>query len=215
MKCDKPNIPTYLKWNDKEVYKDNDFYYFHKLYRLKPSGNPIEIPEKYANAVSCRWSKLTKKKHITIDPPKTHYSDYDFVLVQEIRNYTKTGFLTDKQNQYFGKHVLTCVLHHSPEDCNYSHCEVLIRHQVFKHDSEEKILDEVCSHKDWVDKTAILNKEQGKFFKGLKSAFRLDMIKLVSRPPRQNNWKKDIKTFFKQFEVNSSIEPIFSLEKKA
>lgn len=211
MKCDSKNVPSYLHWNYRKAFNTEDFLYFHKLYRLKAEKNPIEIPDQWANAVSCRWSKIIKKKHVTIEPPKPHYNDYDYVFLQEIINYKKTGILDNQQHQYSGKHVLTCVMHHDPLYCDFSHCEILIRHQVFKESVEQPIFDEVYTHKAWEEKTALLNKEGGKFFKGLKKAFRLDMIRLICRPSWENTLCQDVKAYSKLLELNNEINSIFEL----
>jgi hypothetical protein len=212
MKCDNKNVPSYLHWNNRIVFHTDAFLNYHKLYRLKAQNNPIEIPEQWANAVSCRWSKIIKKKHITIEPPKAHYNDYDYVFLQEIINYKKTGILENQQHQYAGKHVLTCVMHHDPLDCDFSHCEILIRHQIFKGDMEKAVFDQVYTHEQWQEKTALLNKEGGKFFKGLKKAFRLDMIKLISRPSAANTFWEDLRAYCKQLKPNTEINSLFKLD---
>ena len=215
MKCDNLNVPTYLHWNEKETLLDKDFLYYHKLYRLKNSrSNPIEIPEKYANAVSCRWSKLIKRKHIVIplENKDSNFQDYDYVFLQEIRNYKKTGILDNNQHQYSGKHVLTCELSHSPENCNFSHVEILIHHQVYSDNTNQPIFDQVYSYQEWLEKKAMLNREGGKFFKGLKKAFRLDMIKLISRPSDANTLWEDVKAYCKTVKLDERINPNFNLE---
>src|SRR5260221_8096205 len=212
MKCDNKNVPSYLHWNERKVFGDKDFLHYHRLYRLKSVKNPIEIPDKYANAISCRWSKIIKKQHITIEPPKPRYSDYDFVFLQEIRNYKKIGVLENHEHEYSGRHVLTCVLHHDPLNCDFSHSEILIRHQVFRNGIEQPIFDEVYTHSAWVDRTALLNREGGKFFKGLKKAFRLDMIKLISIPSSQDPVWQHFKAYCNRIKANVEISPAFTLE---
>ena len=202
MKCNNPEIPSYLHWNNRGIFLDEDFKNFHKLYRIRVEGNPIEIPEQWINAISCKWSKLIKKKHILLQPEKNIGNDYDFVYVQEIREYRKQSTL-DTQHDYKGTHVLSCVLYHSPLACDYSHSEILIRHRIFKEQNESPYFDETYTYESWAEKTAMLKKQQGKFFKELKKAFRADMIALISRSPSQNKVWNDILLALKIIKISS------------
>lgn len=197
MKCDKENIPPYLHWNEKRIFESHRFRYFHSLYRIKSIGNPITIPEAWGNAISCRWSKLIKKKDILLQPYSQLGNDYNFVFIEEIKKYYKKRHLRDERHEYAGVHVLTCVLAHSPLACDYSHCEILIRHRVFKIGETKPYFDETYTHRSWEEKTAMLKRLGGKFFKDLRSDFRVDMIKLISRESDTNTILLKVKTFFK------------------
>jgi hypothetical protein len=191
MECDNKEIPNYLHWNNRRTFENENYIYFHKLYRIKDNGNPINIPAQWINAISCKWSHLVKKKHILLQPEKEIGDDYDFVVIKEIRNYKKRTILNE-QHEFMGVHVLTCVMKHSPLPCDYSHSEILIRHRVYKNEKVKPYFDETYSHKSWVDKSAMLKRQHGKFFKDLKSDFRVDMIKLISRPSSQNTFYNDL-----------------------
>jgi len=194
MQCDNLDVPRYLHWNNRATYSDKDFLYFHKLYRLKVRENPVEIHPAWANAISCRWSRHIKRKHICIQPPKPTYDDYHFVFLQEIRRYKKTGFFEHANHQYAGKHIITCEMAHSPLPCDFSHVEILIRHKIFQavDGKETLIFNEVYTYDDWREKRALLAKDGNKFFKQLKQQFRLDMIKLISRESKSNHIGRDL-----------------------
>ncbi len=191
MKCDNKNVPVYLHWNNRRTYEHSDYYYFHKLYRLKARGNPIVIPEKWINSISCKWSRLVKQKHIMLQPDKHLGDEYDFVFIKEIKSYQRKNVLID-DHEYTGIHVLSCILKHNPIPCDYSHSEILIRHRVFKDEREKPFFDEIYSYESWASETAMLKKMKSKFFKNLKSDFRVDMIKLISRGSEQNTSFTDV-----------------------
>lgn len=193
MKCDNPDVPDYLHWNDRAICQDRDFRYFHKLYRLKVRDNPVEIDPAWANAISCRWSRIIRKKHICIQPSKPTYLDYHFVFLQEIRRYKKTGVFEHATHEFTGKHIITCEMSHSALPCDFSHVEILIRHKIFKaiEGQEKLIFDEAYTYEDWRTKRALLAKDGNKFFKQLKQEFRLDMIKLISRESKTNHIGND------------------------
>lgn len=194
MKCDNKEIPSYLHWNNRKPYRNEDYYYFHKLYRLKSKGNPIVIPEPWINAISCKWSKLVKQKHVMLQPEKIIGDEYDFVFIREIKSYERKNVLND-QHEYMGTHILSCVLKHSPNPCDFSHSEILIRHRVFKNNESTPFFDEIYTYESWASETAMLRKMKSRFFKELKSDFRVDMIKLISRDATDNNILTDIKAF--------------------
>lgn len=196
MKCDNNEIPSYLHWNNRATLENKDYYYFHKLYRLKPQGNPIEIPLSWGNVISCKWSKFIRKKHILLEPSNINWNDYNFVFINELRKYRRINTLNE-QHEYMGVHALTCVLKHSPLACDYSHSEILIRHQVYKDGQTKPYFDEVYSYQSWKDKTAMLKKQQSKFFKLLKSDFRVDMIKLISKSSIKNTCTNDFLALMK------------------
>jgi hypothetical protein len=204
MKCDNQEVPPYLHWNNRSTYEDKDYYYFHKLYRLKAKGNPILIPEKWINAISCKWSKLVKQKHIMLQPDKKIGDEYDFVFIKEIKSYERINVLKD-DHEYTGVHVLSCILKHNPLPCDFSHSEILIRHRVFKNEESVPFFDEVYSYESWESQTAMLKKMKSKFFKDLKSDFRVDMIKLISRGSSQNNKATNIKAVFNLIDWNKVV----------
>jgi len=192
MKCDDPNIPEYLHWNARNEFSPSDFFYYHKLYRRKPNNNPLEIPAAWVTAISCRWSRIVKKKHITHPADSRLGDDYNFVFVKKVRRYKLVKTYEDP-HEYNGVHVLTCEIFHRPNNCDYSHSEILIRHRIFQNGEQSPMFDEVYTHESWENKTALLKKLGGRFFKDLKSDFRLEMIKLISIPSSKNNAITDLK----------------------
>ena len=194
MKCDNKEIPSYLHWDNRNTLRNKDYCYFHKLYRIKSNGNPIEIPEQWGNAISCKFSKIVKKKDILLQPEKKIGDDYDFIFIKELRKYKRKSVLND-HHEFMGIHVLTCALKHSPLPCDFSHSEILIRHQVFRDGQSIPYFDEVYPYESWANRTAMLKRQKAKFFKNLKSDFRLDMIKLISRPSSQNTFFNNLLAF--------------------
>lgn len=202
MKCDCQEIPTYLHWNFRITHSDKDYLSFHKLYRLKQIGNPIEIPAKWITAISCRWSKFIKKNHILLQPIKKLGDDYDFVFVRELRTYERKRELSEK-HELNGIHSLTCIFKHSPLPCDYSHTEILIRHRVYRPEEKEPFFDETYTYESWANETAQLKRGKSIFFKDLKKDFRTDMIKLISRSSSANSLSTDVKAFFNFIEWNT------------
>jgi hypothetical protein len=196
MECTNTEIPSYLHWNNRKIFHDKDYFYFQKLYRIKNSGNPIEVPAQWINAISCKWSKVVKKQHILLQPEKKIGDEYDFVFVSELRKYKRESILNE-QHEFMGNHVLTCVIKHSPLPCDFSHSEILIRHRVYECVTNKLIFDEIYSYESWQNKTAMLKKQKNKFFKDLKSNFRLDMIKLISRTSTENTLLNNFLAFLK------------------
>lgn len=213
MKCNNPQVPKYLHKNSKRVFKDKDFLYFQKVYRLKHAGNEIEIPAGSINAISCRWSKLIKNKHIimALEDPKSAYTDYMFVFMQEIRDYQKIGVFEQQGHNLAGRHELTCEMFHKAEDCNYAHVEILIRHRVYRNGETTPYFDKVYSYEDWENSTAELRKSSGKFFKEFRKQFRLDMIKLFARTSESNTLWNDMLAVCRRIRLNA-IDPKFSLK---
>lgn len=195
MNCDNKEIPPYLHWNNRTPLKATDYRYFQKLYRLKSSGNPIEIPEAWITSISCKWSKIVRKKDILSHPANEKWNDYDFLYIRELRKYHRTVVLNE-QHEFNGTHELTCLITHAPLPCDFSHSEILIRHKIFKLDETKPYFDEVYTYESWENKTALLKKQRHRFFKELKSDFRADMIRLFSRKSSQNTWLNDLLFFF-------------------
>lgn len=213
MKCNNPHVPKYLHKNSKRSFRDKDFLYFQKVYRLKKAGNQIEIPEGSINAISCRWSKLINKEHIAIplEDPNSTFTDYMFVYVQELKTYKKIGIFEQQGHGLAGQHQLTCEMFHRPEICNYSHVEILIRHRIYRIGEKAPYFDKVYSYEDWQSCTAELRKSGGKFFKEFRKQFRLDMIKLFSRNSSSNRIWNDVLAACKCIGLNS-IDVNFQLQ---
>ena len=186
MSCNNPLIPIYLHFNnDKKLFSDDDFKSHQKYYRLKSNDNPIIPPQGKINALSGNWSFLIEKKDIVTTHENPELNEYEFAFIREIKAFRLTRINSDKSDEYFGKHILSCYLKHSPETCNYSHCEIFIKHQIFQ--SNDSVFEETYSSKSWDKKKALLRRRKGDFYLKLKRDYRVEMIKLISRPSLKNN----------------------------
>ena len=187
MQCDNPNTPAYLVCGDKETFTGEDFRYYHKFYRITSNGNPVVIPESWITAISCNWSKIIKKKDILHQPEKIIGDDYNFVFINELRNYKIIANIEDPNNNvYSGRHEISCTFIHTPIPCNYAHAEILIKHEIFKDEDIKASFSESYTHEAWEKQTAFLKKATAKPYKKLRKDFRVDMIKLISRLPSEN-----------------------------
>lgn len=187
MSCSDPSIPSYLHSQNKKCYSFDNFKNYQKYYRLKAKGNPIEIPNAWINALSGKWSKLIQKRHICkIDPDKPEWNDYNFLFINDLHRYSR-----ETQDTEGNKHHLSCVMNHSPKECDYSHCEILIKHKIIDQNGE-LTFDETYTYEDWAKKKAKLKKSTNKTLKALKKDYRLDMIRLINRSSYKNNPFHDI-----------------------
>lgn len=181
MSCELPNVPEYLHWNDRPFYTDADFLPKHHFYRLTLNGNPIEFPSGTITAYSCKWSILISEEDLfKVDNPSVgntfSYAIISTIRRYELRNEKKEG------NHIVGHHKLVCTLLHKPNECDYSHCEINIRHQIFS-DVGEIIpsFDQIYTYEIWQAKAALLQGDN-KFFKNLRKDYRKDMIKIFCLP---------------------------------
>ena len=69
--------------------------------------------------------------------------------------------LTDELVENNERHILQCKLIHTPDECDYSHIEILIRHRIIESNGNIRH-DEVYSYKDWVENKALLKKNKSK-----------------------------------------------------
>lgn len=148
---------------------------------------------------------------MALEEPATTYEDYMFVFMHEIRNYQKVGIFQEQGHNFAGRHLLTCEMFHKPEDCNYSHIEILIHHRVYKDGEKTPFFDKVYTYEDWQNSTAELRKSNGKFFKAFRKQFRLDMIKLFSRKSDSNMLWNDMLALCKCIKLNT-IDQTFVLK---
>lgn len=192
MECNNPQIPDYLDRNFRSALPKSKQWYFHKAYRDIPEGaNEIDFPGGRINAISCKWSKLIKR----LDIPKVepYSSDYRFAYFKEIFSFSLARQFVD-QTDYTGTHVLCCTIEHTPQECNYSHIEILINHKIFDLDTGKEKYDHTYTYHEWENGTPLL-KRGNRFFKMLRSDFRLALIKVLKRMPDQNFLMSDLKAF--------------------
>jgi hypothetical protein len=183
MNCSNPSIPEYLHTNDKKTYSSHDFKWYHKYYRLKSRSNPlISINLPWINALSGKWSYLIKNKHICkIDKDRPEWNDFHFAYINDINNYVISTIDSNGK-----KHMVNCVMSHAKKPCDYSHCEILIRHRIYN-PKGDKEFDSIYTSEDWTNKAALLRSIKEKKIKQLKKDYRIDMIKLIGRPSYHNN----------------------------
>lgn len=177
MACTSSIIPPYLHTNDRPVLPNDAFLDDHRIYRL---GNPIEFPNGTYTAFSCKWSHLINEADVLIadDPPVSNH--YKYAFVEALKAYRLKVEKTDGDN--LGWHKLTCELEHIPTECDYSHCEVYIRHSIFSSEDEVELLNSwFCTYEGWIAKEYIL---QGKttFYKTLRKDYRAQVIALFPHP---------------------------------
>jgi hypothetical protein len=169
MPCDKPFIPQYLHRNERPFL--NDFQGDERFYRI---GNPIEFPRGTYTDFSCKWSRLINEADILLadDPPLG--DDYRFALIGDIWNYSCIEEKID--GDYKGWHYLTCLLKHKPEECDYSHSVVLIRHTIYNNPQKELELHSwVCTHEGWQKEEYVIQKDRS-FYKRILKTYRSNII---------------------------------------
>lgn len=177
MNCNSEKIPQYLHWNDRPLFADNDFLPEHNLYRV---GNPIEFPS-VTTALSCKWSFLIQEEDVlrADDPPLG--DDFRYAKVRELRSF----FLPPREKlegENLGWHKLSCIFLHKPNACDYSHCEILIRHQIFENQDAINLREEhIWTYQSWIDKQTLLQKK-GSFYGNMRKDYRVEIIKLFCYP---------------------------------
>ena len=175
MPCTSILIPQHLHWNDRKVYNDEDFKDTQCLYRL---GNPIEFPSTIT-AYSCKWSFLIKENDVLIAQDPIRFTDYRYAIIKEVRNYSFV-ILNDIDKDNLNWHKLTCFFKHQPDDCDYSHSEINIKHQVFQDENQKnEIHSFLYTYNNWKD--AMLNKK-GSWFKKLRNDYKTHLIRLFCYP---------------------------------
>lgn len=171
MACTSALIPEYLHWNNREIFDSNQFQNEHRLYRL---GNPIAFPNT-TTAFSCKWSFLINEEDVLFsnDPPIS--DDYRYAIVESLKQFQLQR--ENAENDVLKWHKLSCVLKHFPAECDYSHCEVLIRHQAWN-DEQEVLFDQTYTYEMWQTGELLL---QGKgFYKILRKDYRKEIIQLFN-----------------------------------
>ena len=195
MRCSDPRIPEYLHFYDgRKIFESRAFCYYHKIYRISFKDNPIDIPEKWITAISCRWSKLIKKNDV-VKTSLTKGNDYHFAFVKEVKNYKRSWVLNDISQDLNGKHEITLKILHSPIPCDYSHSELLIVYKVYDLNESKVIFEEICDYDSWSSESALLKRKKGKFFKEIKKDFRIDMIELFYKNSKKDKFINNLRIF--------------------
>lgn len=180
MSCNSPDVPKYLHWDNKRIFSEADFLPEHHLYRITLDGNPIEFPLGTITAYSCKWSILINEVDLfKVDNPPIG-NTFKFAIISTIKAFELKREKTDGSN--LGWHKLTCRLMHKPNDCDYSHSEINIQHEIFQDQFETILLfHEIYTYEIWKADDAILQ-AGGSFYKNLRKDYRKDMIKLFYLP---------------------------------
>ena len=175
MACELEGVPKYLHWDGRQVFCEADFLNEHYLYRL---GNPIEFPQGTITALSCKWSLLIHEIDVlTVDIPAIGDS-FKYAVVEAIRSYS----LKERKNsdETIAWHKLSCALSHAPKECDYSHSEILIKHDIFEdYEETRKINSFIYTYGIWQTNKTVL---QRKSFKEMRKEYRKDIIKLFCLP---------------------------------
>lgn len=180
MSCNSPNVPEYLHWDNKQVFSEADFLPDHHLYRITLNSNPIEFPAGTITAYSCKWSILINEEDLfKVDNPSIG-NTFKYAIVETIKAFELKREKIDGNNT--GWHKLTCSFLHNPNDCDYSHSEINIKHEIFSDEAEANSnFKETYTYEVWQKEAALLQ-ASGSFFKTLRKDYRKDMIKLFCLP---------------------------------
>jgi len=178
MPCDKEGVPEYLHWNGRQVLRDADFLNDQFLYRLTNGGNPIEFPKGTYTALSCKWSFLIQQEDVLTAEKDFIADSYKYAIIEGIRNYfLKREKEFDGSNSW---HKLTCVLNHDPKECDFSHSEILIKHEIFSDEAESELINSfLYTHTIWQEDKPVLKR---KSYKEICKDYRKDIISIFCHP---------------------------------
>ena len=180
MSCKSPNVPQYLHWDNRQVFSEADFLPGQQLYRITLNGNPIEFPAGTITAYSCKWSILINEEDLFIVDNPSIGNTFKCAIVHTIKAFELKKEKMDGNN--LGWHKLTCSLLHKPNDCDYSHSEINIKHEIFEDElNVNSIFNEIYTYEVWQNEAALLQ-AGGSFFKTLRKDYRKDLIKLFCLP---------------------------------
>lgn len=178
MVCTADGVPEYLHWNKRQVYKDADFLNDQLLYRLTNSGNPIEFPQGTYTALSCKWSFLIEEKDVVTAERDFIADSYKYAVIGVIRNYS-----LKRQKEFDGEnswHKLTCEFNHDPKVCDYSHSEILIKHDIYRDEAESQLITSfLYTYHIWQNDKPVLKR---KSYKEICKDYRRDMISIFCHP---------------------------------
>ena len=183
------SIPEYLHRNNRPKFSSEEYLNDHRLYSVQSKGNPVKFPNTLT-AISCKWSAIIKEEDVLKSNEPPIGNDYKFAIVQEVREVNVSIEKRDNGTQE-GWHTLSCVIEHSPEECEYSHSEILIKH-VYVSDvtGEEVKTEQIITYDDWVSKKTILTKGNA-IISQLKGNYRLELIKLFCYPKNDEEQVND------------------------
>lgn len=176
MACTLPTAPAYVHWNDRPILDETSYLDEHELYRITKTDNPIEFPGGTITSLSCKWSHLINVADIynVNDPSLGSFHRTASVLSIRIVKLKREKLVGDN----LGYHILVCTFLHKPEECDYSHTEVNIRHKIYS-DNLETILvsDTIYTYEIWQAGEALLQSDS-RFYKDLRKDYRAELIKI-------------------------------------
>lgn len=178
MPCTSDNIPEYLHRNNRDILSPEHFESEHKIYRLQLINNPIEFPHTLTD-ISCKWSLLINEEDLMVYRGNPEiYDSYKYNFVKSFIEFSLKSEIV--AGNFIGWHTLECILSHKPEECDYSHCVIDIRHKYYKDEKEAALAGEWHYTYDlWQQgKTAL---QQGAL-KQLRKDYRRELISLFYLP---------------------------------
>lgn len=173
MSCSDIKVPEYLHFDNKHVYADADFLDKHSVYRLSKDDCAVEFPST-KTGYSVKWSELINVDDIFNVPTPNGLNSFRTASVSSIRNVSVEETVIDPED---GQriHVITCSMLHSPNECDYSHSEILITHEIKNIDTKASIDKKTYTYKDWQSAAACpLSKKR---YKNLIGNYQLEIIK--------------------------------------
>jgi len=178
MACTLEGVPEYLHWNDRKVLKSEDFLNEQKLYRLTNGGNPIEFPNGTYTALSCKWSFIIDEKDVLSAERDFIADSFKYAFIEPIKGYSlKREKEFDGANSW---HKLSCVCSHDPKECDFSHSEILIKHDIYRDEAETELINSfLLTHTIWQEGKPVLKR---KSYKEICKDYRKDIIALFCHP---------------------------------
>lgn len=184
MPCENSITPEYLHWDGETVLAESQFEKDDVLYRTRFSGNPIAWPN-CMTAFSCKWNKLIKLKDVLLITPEKLGNEIAYAKIGETQEVEVKMNCELPDNPIFGEHILTCSVVHKPLDCDFSHAEVLIRHECQESGVE---IDRVYQYEDWGNKTiCIMSRKRPRFLKDLRTEYRSQINSIFNKTISPNN----------------------------
>lgn len=185
MGCSHPDVPSYLHYTlGKKIYPNWRFSFWHYIFRTghRERPNPIQTDTMRSGYSVC-WSKIINHidvlKTVLASNPTLGNAVY-FSKVSDIKGISVEVECTE--GDYKGKHTVKPLLVHSPEDCNYSHSEILILHS---YNERGVSVTKTIKYEDW--ETSLFAKgKPTAFFKQLRNKYRAKILTALNNELNNN-----------------------------
>jgi hypothetical protein len=189
-----------------KIYPKWRFHFWHLLFRTGHQGlsNPLEAigADKMNTGYSVCWSKLIKHTDVLDTVLAANPKLGDTVFFGKVGLFKKVVIKKNcNEGSFKGEHVVRFVLKHSPEECNYSHTEILIKHNYYENGQKRS---KILQYKDW--STSLF--KTGKpplFYKELRAAYRAKTLTILSNKLNNQNLPRSLKFHPKIFFVKFLI----------